>query len=201
MSASNPLFLGRFYHIYNRGNDRENIFHEERNNEYFLKLYARYILPMADTYAYCMLKNHFHFLIRIKTDLSGLQDLTGLSDPVDLSKPFSNFFNAYAKAFNRAYGRTGKLFQSPFGRVWVNKNSYLIHLITYIHQDPQKHGFVTNFREWPYSSYHDLLSKKNSFLQKERVFELFHGQDQLEKVHRMTNGSQELSALAPEDFD
>jgi REP element-mobilizing transposase RayT len=201
LTASNPLFPDRFYHIYNRGNNRDNIFHEERNYEYFLKLYAKYILPIADTYAYCLLKNHFHLFDRIKADVSGFQNLTRLPDKADLSKTFSNFVNVYAKAFNKTYRCTGKLLQSPFGRVWVTNGSYHIHLITYIHQNPQKHGFVTNFREWPYSSYHDLVSRRISLLQKKRVFELFHGQDQLEEMHRMTNASQELIALAPSDFD
>ena len=57
---------GQYFHIYNRGNNGEDIFLEARNYAYFLKLYQKYICPIADTYAYCLLKNHFHFLIRIK---------------------------------------------------------------------------------------------------------------------------------------
>lgn len=222
MTSAVPLLPGRYYHIYNRGNNRENIFHEERNYDYFLKLFAKYILPIADTYAYCLLKNHFHFLIRIKEDLSGLKNIpgqrdpavrSGLENPLDLknltglsnrskiSKPFSNLFNAYAKAFNRAYGRTGALFQRPFGRILVTNEAYLVHLITYIHQNPQKHGFVTDFREWPFSSYHVILSDKIPFPQRDRVYGLFHGREQLETVHRTTAAGRELTALTPEDFD
>ena len=62
-----PLEYGKYYHIYNRGNNRENIFFEDRNYHYFLKLYAKHVEPVADTYAYCLLYNHFHFLVRIKT--------------------------------------------------------------------------------------------------------------------------------------
>ncbi len=67
MTSPAPLQYGQYYHIYNRGNNRENIFIEERNYRYFLKLYAKYIEPIAHTYAYCLLRNHFHFLVRIKT--------------------------------------------------------------------------------------------------------------------------------------
>jgi len=67
MTSPSPLCYGQYYHIYNRGNNRENIFVEERNYRYFLKLYVKYIEPVADTYAYCLLRNHFHFLVRIKT--------------------------------------------------------------------------------------------------------------------------------------
>jgi len=65
-----PLQYGLYYHIYNRGNNRENIFLEERNYRYFLQLYLKYIEPIAWTFAYCLLRNHFHFLVRIK-DLTG----------------------------------------------------------------------------------------------------------------------------------
>lgn len=64
MTSKIPLLPGVFYHIYNRGNNRENIFIEERNYTLFMNLYSRYIPPIADTYAYCLLRNHFHFLVR-----------------------------------------------------------------------------------------------------------------------------------------
>lgn len=56
-----PLFPGHYYHIYNRGNNGEDIFLEARNYDYFLNLYQKYISPIAETFAYCLLKNHFRF--------------------------------------------------------------------------------------------------------------------------------------------
>jgi len=67
MTSPAPLEYGEYYHIYNRGNNREDVFFEERNYRHFLSLYAKYILPNADTYAYCLLRNHFHLLVRILT--------------------------------------------------------------------------------------------------------------------------------------
>ena len=63
-----PLEPDRIYHIYNRGINGENIFKEERNYAYFLTKYAKCISPIADTYAYCLLKNHFHLAVKIKTE-------------------------------------------------------------------------------------------------------------------------------------
>jgi putative transposase len=103
MQPALPLEPGKYYHIYNRGNNGANIFIEERNYTYFMNLYARYIVPVADTFAYCLLRNHFHIGVRIK------EDLTGLKNP---GQQFSNFFNAYSKGLNRAYGRTGSVFES-----------------------------------------------------------------------------------------
>lgn len=62
-----PLQYGTYYHIYNRGNNGENLFREEANYRYFLTLYAKHIVPVACTYAYALLANHFHLLIRTRT--------------------------------------------------------------------------------------------------------------------------------------
>jgi putative transposase len=57
---------GQYYHIYNRGNNKENIFIEEKNYNYFLEKIKKYILPIADVYAYCLLKNHFSYRFKNK---------------------------------------------------------------------------------------------------------------------------------------
>ena len=198
-----PLQYGKYYHIFNRGNNQENIFIEERNYRYLLRLHARHIMPVADTYAYCLLRNHFHFLVRIKTveeqDLTGFENLSGL--PRKPSQQFSNLFNAYAKAFNKTYHRTGTLFQRPFGRIEVTSDSYFMQLVTYIHQNPQKHGFVSDFRTWPYSSYQALLSTNPTRLQRDDVLAWFKGMDHFEDVHRYEVDERKIAPLVPDDFD
>jgi putative transposase len=57
---------GSFYHIYNRGNNKQEIFFEEKNYHHFLNLFQKYLASFVDVYAYCLMPNHFHFLIRIK---------------------------------------------------------------------------------------------------------------------------------------
>ena len=204
-----PLQYGTYYHIYNRGVNRENLFAEERNYRYFLQLYAKHVEPIAETYAYCLMRNHFHFLVRIK-DLQDLQDLTGLGrtpgspDLSGLKKPsqhFSNFFNAYTRAFNKTYDRTGTLFQRPFGRIAVTSDAYLTWLVVYIHHNPQKHGFVDDFRTWPYSSYHAHLSDKPTRLQRDDVLAWFHGTEGLVMSHRQEADMHLLVPLVPDDFD
>lgn len=73
MEKQDFLEKGYFYHIYNRGNNKENLFLEEDNYVYFLNLISKYLLPVSDTYSYCLLKNHFHILLKIKEE-------TGISD-------------------------------------------------------------------------------------------------------------------------
>ncbi|NNJ12539.1 hypothetical protein EKD04_019625 [Chloroflexales bacterium ZM16-3] len=84
MTRTTPLLPGRYYHIFNRGNNRENLFHEERNYVYFLRLYKSHIEPVAETFAYCLLPNHFHLLMRVRPDLS---------PSIQPSRAFANLFN------------------------------------------------------------------------------------------------------------
>jgi putative transposase len=180
------LERGKYYHIYNRGNNRENIFIEERNYRYFLQLYAKYIGPVADTYAYCLMRNHFHVLGRMKTEEEILTDPKGFENPLglpDTGQQFGKLFNAYAKAINKAYQRTGSLFQNPFRRKEVTSNAYFRQLVAYIHRNPQKHGFVKDFRDWPYSSYHALLSDKPTHVKRMEVLEWFGDAPTLVEFH------------------
>lgn len=195
MTGAAPLQYGQYYHVYNRGNNREDIFIEERNYRYFLKLYAKYVEPVADTYAYCLLRNHFHVLVRIKTVEE--QTLRALKP----SQQFGNLFNAYAKAINKTYGRTGSLFQNPFGRVAVTSDAHFIHLIAYIHRNPQRHRFVDDFRDWLYSSYHAHLSDKPTRLNRDDVLGWFDGTEGFSTAHRQEADMRLLAPLVPADFD
>jgi REP element-mobilizing transposase RayT len=202
MSKPTPLRYGEYYHIYNRGNNRENIFIEERNYPYFLKLYAKYVEPVADTYAYCLLRNHFQVLVRIKTEEE--QETLRVSENLRVLNPsqqFGNLFNAYAKAINEAYNRTGSLFEHPFGRVEVTSDAYLIWLVIYIHQNPPKHGFVDDFRTWPYSSYRTFLSTKPTRLKRGDVLAWFDGVDGFETSHQQEVPTPRIAHLVLEDFD
>ncbi|MEW6718698.1 MAG: transposase [Chloroflexota bacterium] len=189
----NPLALipGKYYHIYNRGNNRENLFIEERNYHYFMKCYAHHIEPVAQTYAYCLLRNHFHFLVCIKDDPL----------PKPPSQAFSNLFNAYAQAFNKMYDRTGALFQRPFGRIRIDSDEYFRVLVVYIHQNPQKHGFVDDFHHWPFSSIHALVSTRPTHLQRETVIDWFGNLDNLTESHSFPIEENQIAALIRDDFD
>jgi len=202
MSKPVPLQYGKYYHIYNRGNNRENIFFEKRNYRHFLELYTKYIVPIADTYVYCLLHNHFHSLVRIKTVEE--QETLRVSETLRVLKPsqqFGNLFNAYAKAINKAYNRTGSLFQNPFGRIEVDFDAYFTWLVIYIHQNPQKHGFVDDFRAWPHSSYQTLLSTKPTRLKRDDVLAWFDGVDNFVALHQQEVIERKVALWVPEDFD
>ncbi|HIP34210.1 MAG TPA: transposase [Crocinitomix sp.] len=104
-----PFESSKYYHIYNRGNNKENIFIETQNYIYFLKLMTKHLLPIASIYSYCLLSNHFHIVLRIK-DENHLPEKMQIGK-TKIHQPFSNMFNAYTKAINKKYKRQGSLFQ------------------------------------------------------------------------------------------
>ena len=163
----------RYYHIFNRGNNKEKIFFESRNFEYFLLLLEKHIVPVADIYAYCLLSNHFHLLIKTKN----------IENETLLSRSFSNFFNAYSKAVNKSYNRSGSLFQDRFKRIMIEDEEYFKILILYIHLNPTNHKFTEDFRSYSYSSYPSLISDQPTFLQREEVLDLFGSVRNFEDVH------------------
>ncbi|MXO03670.1 transposase [Flavobacterium sp. HBTb2-11-1] len=159
---------GQYYHVYNRGNNGENIFIEERNYNYFLEKLKKYILPIADVYAYCLLKNHFHIVLRIKDKIDIPEKF---KEKIHL--PFSNLFNSYSKSINKAYNRTGSLFQEHLQRNRIENEEYLKQLILYVHLNPVKHKFSKDFQSYRQSSYRSYLSDKPSSIDRRFVIGLF----------------------------
>ena len=195
-----PLEAGKFYHIYNRGNNRENLFYNNGNYEYFLRKYDNYLSDYIDTFAFCLLPNHFHLLVRVKDEIkeqSDLKNLTSLEKRI--SKQFSNLFNSYAKSINIQQNRVGSLFQRPFKRIEVLDTNHLANLIFYIHANPQKHGIIDDFRMYPWSSYHRILKSKPSKLNKEEVIKWFSNKDNYINYHAQKADIEKIKNMILED--
>lgn len=206
MSKPISLECGKFYHIYSRGIDRCNIFFEERNYHFFMQRWTRYVEPVAETYAYALLRNHFHGLIRTRTveeQQAWHAQTLRVSESQRVLKPsqqIGNMLNSYTKAINEARGRTGSLFQHPFGRIEVTTEAYLRNLVTYIHQNPQRHGLADDFRSWPYSSYGALRSDKSTRLRREDVLAWFTNRQVFDEMHALPIADIQLAPLVLEDF-
>lgn len=197
---------GAFYHVYNRGNAGTNLFYNKGNYEFFLHRYNEYLSPHVDTFAFCLLPNHFHLLVRVKErnvrgdtfsgkdvphfetalplqakDLPVFENLAGLKTIT--TQAFSNFFNSYSKAINKQQNRHGSLFEKPFRRKHVTDTRYLANLVFYIHANPQLHGIADDFRMYPWSSYERMLRTVPSKLQKEEVLQWFSSADNYIAYH------------------
>lgn len=140
---------GHYYHLYNRGAHRAAIFREDEN---YLFVLRRMKEASRETglviIAYCLLPNHYHYLIR--------QD----SDTPAGSLP-QQVYNSYSKAFNKRYAHSGTLFEGPYRVRPVTTQPYLLHLCAYIHANPVRHGLVNSPEAWPYSNYLEWLGKRN----------------------------------------
>lgn len=198
-----PLEFDCFYHVYNRGIDGAKIFFEEKNRYYFLELYKKYIYPVAETYSWCLMKNHFHFLIRTREQgevlLEHLSYRT-IDKPrqISVSKQFSNLFNSYALSINNKYERTGSLFEKPVKRKFVSNEAYLRELIYYIHNNPVHHNVTQSISDYKWTSYHTILSAKETFLQRKEVVEIFDSIDNFKYFH---SRNQDVSGIEELLFD
>ena len=184
-----PIEYGKFYHIYNRGINGCNLFHENENYEHFLYLYDKHAAKVTDTFAWVLMTNHFHVLVRIKSvkelNLQGFKNLEGLKGTTRnfANQQFANLFNAYTKSINKRYRRTGSLFEHPFKRIPVTKNEQLKYLVYYIHHNPIHHGFFEHFLEYPWSSYLTMVSPKKTKLNRKEVLEWFENKTYFKEYH------------------
>lgn len=190
---------GKLYHVYTHANGFENLFRSDENYRYFLKRYKHFISPVADTWAYCLMPNHVHFLVGIKTEpeiestfsnlhsnLQGFKNLGGF-DEVEkrISQQFSNLFNSYTKAYNKMYTRKGSLFIPNFKREEITDDDYISNIIVYIHRNPVHHGFVKNMADWPWSSYPAFLTDSPTELKREEVLKWFGNRVEFLKFHQL----------------
>lgn len=186
---TSKLLPGHSYHIYSRANGKENIFSTDENYKYFIDKYKQYILPIADTYCYCLMPNHFHFIVRFKTEEELILIEKDIKDHSRFfSKKFQHFLNSYSKSFNKQKGRKGSLFMHPFKRKEINTATYFIKLIHYIHHNPVAAELCKTVYEWKYSSFNAIIQNKKSLVQKDAVLSLFEDLENFLYVHQAPPG-------------
>ncbi len=177
----------KLYHLYNHANGFENLFLSDENYRYFLHRYQHFISPVADTFAYCLMPNHIHFLVQVKTE-EEIESVFGRFETFQkleyrISKQFSNLFSGYTQAFNKMYNRKGSLFIPNFKRKEITDDRYITKIICYIHCNPIYHGFAKNISDWQRSSYQLILNDTPAFIKREEVLEWFGNRNEFEKIH------------------
>lgn len=137
-------FQNAFYHVFNRGINKQTIFHKDTDYQFFLKklkdLKGKYDHSL---YAYCLMPNHFHLSIQTRK--------------IPIFKIMSSLATSYSMYFNRTYSHFGPVFQNRFKSILIEKNPYFMKLSQYIYLNPVKAGLVTNPMIYPFSSLKEAL--------------------------------------------
>jgi putative transposase len=179
-----PIIEGQYFHLYNRGVNGETIFKERANYYFFLEQFKYYCGDILDTLAYCLLKNHFHLLVRVNENVEvPRRDGEGMFR-LNASKQLGHLFNSYAQSINKAHNRTGPLFESPFERKLVDNEDYLLAMIYYCHRNPVHHGFVDDLRDWEFSSYHSIIAGDDNLVAVAEVMKRFGTIEKFEEAHK-----------------
>lgn len=145
---------GNYYHIYNRGAHRKRIFLKKGDYSFLLQRIEKYFQRDTITMiAYCLMPNHYHFLIRPDGNVS-------------FSQTMQSIFNSYSKGFNSWYQHTGTIFEGPFKSVWVDSEEHVVYLCRYIHRNPidGKRPLVDELNDWPFSNYLEWIGARKSNL-------------------------------------
>lgn len=186
VNKEEKLEPGKVYHVYNKAIGDELLFRNQDDYYFFLQKLERYIFPVANIYSYCLIPNHFHFLIQTRKEdvLIEMLKRKSIEDGGKLiQQSFSNFFNSYSKSYNKSHNRAGRLFLYSYKRILVDRDDYMLILINYIHRNPIHHGLVKDFFEWKYSSYNAILSNKATKLSRDFVLSYFTSNDDFIAFH------------------
>lgn len=172
-----------FYHIFNRGVDSKLVFLNDGNKDFFLQKVSKYILPYFEIYAFCLMQNYFHFILKAKSeigeDLIKFKQTKGLhSEESIYSKAIAKLISSYTQSFNKVYQKSGSLFESPFKRIRIDSEEYLRNAIIYVHQNP------VHFAHYKYSSYQAIISKNITSIRRKDVIDLFDNRENFVKCHQ-----------------
>lgn len=171
------FITGEFYHIFNRANSQTDLlFYQTRNYRFFLQRWGDYLGDIFEVWAYCLIPNHYHFLVKLKA-----------SDHACTVEAIRKFSISYTQAVNKQQARRGSLFQEHPKRIRILSERNLLSLIHYIHHNPVHHGLTRQIESWRFSSYPALLSQTKSKVAREQVLALFGGREQFVKFHQQMN--------------
>lgn len=189
---------GNTYHVYNRTNNKELLFKTNDDYYLFLNRLFKYIGPVAEVYAWNLIPNHFHFLIKVRSEseiIKGIESMFDLTKSQKLflenrnidslvEMEFRRLFTSYAMSFNYIHNRNGNLFHRTFRRVRIEREDQFVRAIIYIHANALKHRLVDQFDKYPWTSYHLIISDQPTKLMKKEIIELFGSKEEFISLHK-----------------
>ena len=181
------FYENAYYHIYNRTNDHALLYVSHENYRFFLEKWQVYFDKYLDTYAYALMSNHFHFIVKVKQvdadfkaavkqeNIVAAKKFLAQQITLDafLEDQFKRFFTSYAKSFNKQQNRHGSLFEKRFKRVQLRTTEKVLDKIAYVHHNPLHHNASPFYEVYPYSSYRSYLSNLPTKLKRVEGLQLF----------------------------
>jgi putative transposase len=189
-----PLLAEKSYHIFSRAIGNEKLFISHDNYIYFLQKMKTHLSEVADIYCYSLLPNHFHLLVRIKSESELINSFEknkkktyekfvhSLSDFV--MERFSNLLNSYTKSFNNRFNRKGALFLDYLKRSCAEDTESFTSFVFYIHKNAVHHKLSKAIGEWKYDSFNSILSEKKTSLLRSEVINWFGSREDFINFHK-----------------
>jgi len=180
-------FIDRgIYHIYNRGNNKLPIFFNGNNGLHFLKKVQKEMVPHCDILAYCLMPNHFHFLVQVRSLLAQVFRQIDIKESISqngrisvrserhpLSSAIGILLSSYSQGVNRQNGTTGSLFQQKTKAKFLDNVDLARTVFHYIHQNPVRAGLVEKMEDWEFSSFKEYAGLRAGTLTNQELgFEL-----------------------------
>ncbi len=191
-----PLLPEQTCHLFSRAVGDEKLFLSPENYLFFLKKLKQHTSGICDLYAYSLLPNHFHLLVKMKHEDEVRKQFEIIKkikfNPIQhdvcdfIMERFSNFLNSYSKAFNKVNKRKGALFMDYLKRSIVNKSGDFTSFIWYIHKNAVHHQLAKSIGIWKYDSYQSLIREAPTALLRHELMEWFGGKEAFIKFHQQT---------------
>ena len=173
---------GCVYHLYNRSVSEVKLFIDVNDYKVFLERFNKYFGHYLHVYSYCLIPNHFHFIVKVKEqssfDTMIKKEKTKAAKKLIIAEiginefledQFRRMFSSFALSIKNKYNRQGALFQRRMKRVQVSENSQLVYLVNYVHHNPIHHGLCMRMIDWPFSSYHKFIGRRMNEFQRQYI--------------------------------
>ena len=156
------------YHVYNRGNNGQQLFFTPEHYHHFLRLVRRHLAPCAEVLAYCLMPNHFHFLLHPTAAGTKPTAASTSTTTQPISRAIGKLLSSYSQGLNQQLGRQGGVFQSKTKGNQLDgpfcEATYAATCLHYIHQNPVRAGLTKGLNDWPHSSYRDYAGLRRGTL-------------------------------------
>jgi putative transposase len=170
------LIQNECYHIYNRGNNKQPIFFNNRNFIFFIKKIREQLATCAEIICYCLMPNHFHIIIQANEKSITERTSFGGKPMQEFAYRVGILLSSYSQAVNKQNGITGSLFQQKTKakilseQIEGKQESYLENCFFYVHNNPYEAGLIKNLNEWQWSSYLDYIDVREGTLCNKQLF-------------------------------